>query len=160
MSKFYVTFGSKYAHEPHPASPLINDKCYLQIEAEDRSAARERARALVGEAWAFLYDEAEFTDQPERYGLRCIREEVLANQPSVDTVLAMARGLWEAVRAVTEEFGTSTGLPLSEGVKRLPEWDGLNEIAQAAFWEVAKEPLSTLAGFAEGAAVLNRSMSN
>ena len=55
--KFYVTFGTKYADEPHPHFPSINPDGWVEVEAENESVARQIIYDLLGDKWAFIYSE-------------------------------------------------------------------------------------------------------
>lgn len=58
MNKYYMTFGTQYAHEAHPLG--IHPDGYVTIEAADYGQAREKAFELTGGKFAFIYE-----DEPE-----------------------------------------------------------------------------------------------
>ena len=58
MPNFYLTFGQKYRHEPHPLGGHPDG--WFTITAPDKSHARELIFQLCGPQWAFLYSEREF----------------------------------------------------------------------------------------------------
>ena len=62
MSNFYLTFGQKYAEEPHPKFALAHPNGYVRIQAENYEQAREFAFREFGPYWAFLYDEEDFAE--------------------------------------------------------------------------------------------------
>ena len=59
MNNFYVTYGF--------GSNLRN--CYSVVQAENYAAALQHIHEITGGKFAFCYDEKEFGDQPEKYGL-------------------------------------------------------------------------------------------
>lgn len=59
MANFYVTYGF--------GSNLKN--CYSTIQAEDYTEARIQIDKVTQGKFAFCYDEKEFCDQAEEYGL-------------------------------------------------------------------------------------------
>lgn len=61
MKTFYVTFGQKYRHEPHPVLPEAHPDGYLAIEADTEEQARAKAFELTGGKFAFMYQ-----TEPER----------------------------------------------------------------------------------------------
>ena len=75
--KLAITFGSKYNHEPHPASEDITGNSFLVVEGENWEEARAQAFALLGNIFAFDYpyedDEGnldpDFQRQIRMYGL-------------------------------------------------------------------------------------------
>jgi hypothetical protein len=54
---FYVTFGSQYAHEPHPTFRDGHPDGYLVVEADDVRAAHAAATVFLGHRWSRLYQE-------------------------------------------------------------------------------------------------------
>jgi hypothetical protein len=70
MPDFRITFGMRYAHEPHPKAGLLDftptPDGYVVIEAEDEFTARMAAFAFLGKAWAFIYAEP-FEDWSDRF---------------------------------------------------------------------------------------------
>lgn len=54
-STIFVTFGTKYAHEPHPTLPFAHPDGYLTIEAPDYGTARGIAMAMTGGAFGTDY---------------------------------------------------------------------------------------------------------
>jgi hypothetical protein len=63
MEKFYVTFGQKYLHEPHPHWPEAHPDGWVLIEASDGEAARTLAMSAFGPYWAFMYDAQRFDEE-------------------------------------------------------------------------------------------------
>lgn len=59
MEKFYLTFGSRYAYEPHPTFPAATPDGYVTIVAEDYSTARAFAFETFGDRWSSIYEEHE-----------------------------------------------------------------------------------------------------
>lgn len=58
MSVFYVTFGSMYAHEPHPVlgdRPQLPDG-WLTVTADSLDDAREKVFGMIGTAWCHVYE--------------------------------------------------------------------------------------------------------
>ena len=53
---FYVTFGQRYQHEPHPF--LGHPDGWFEIIAPDEEAARLLITSACGERWSFMYDSA------------------------------------------------------------------------------------------------------
>jgi hypothetical protein len=60
MPNFYITFGQKYRHEPHPMFDLAHPDGWLRIVADDETQARNLVASYIGPAWAFIYDEPRF----------------------------------------------------------------------------------------------------
>lgn len=58
--KFYLTFGNKYKHQPHPSGTVINPDGYVLIQAYTYDEARAKAFEVFGPEWAFLYTEDNF----------------------------------------------------------------------------------------------------
>lgn len=63
MPKFYGTFPQRL--------PARNN--YVAIEAVDARAAEREMNRRYGNDWAFVYSEAEFAGQVDRYGLKEIK---------------------------------------------------------------------------------------
>ncbi len=61
MKTFMVTFGQRFRHDEHKRFPAAHPDGWVTIEAHDDSAARMIAFDRLGEEWAFLYREADFT---------------------------------------------------------------------------------------------------
>jgi len=57
--KFYVTFGQRYAQEPHPHIDGVHPDGVLELEAKDWEDARERVFSLTNAAHSFIYDESD-----------------------------------------------------------------------------------------------------
>jgi hypothetical protein len=55
MNTYYITFGA--VHIDKNGNSLLN--CYTTIEAENRTAAREKIFSEYGKKWAFMYDSPE-----------------------------------------------------------------------------------------------------
>lgn len=58
MSEFRVTFGQKYAREPHPTVRWAHPDGWATIDAPDHMTARQLAVAVLGASWGGLYDVA------------------------------------------------------------------------------------------------------
>ena len=58
--KFYVTFGQKYALEPHPKLTGANPDNWVEVEAWGEMAARAIVHEHLGCHWAALYDESKW----------------------------------------------------------------------------------------------------
>lgn len=58
MPEFYVTFGQKYRHEPHPQGGHPDG--WFVVEADDKATAHDLAFQFLNEKWSFLYSKAEF----------------------------------------------------------------------------------------------------
>lgn len=54
---YYVTFGQRYAREPHPTFPGAHPDGYVVIEAADEEAARATAYTVFDNRYAFIYPE-------------------------------------------------------------------------------------------------------
>ncbi len=77
MKTFYLTFGQKYAREPHPnwvnsAKQFIHPDGWWEVYAPDKEKARDAAFDCLGQYWAGLYLEKEFS--PEHYPMGKIGE--------------------------------------------------------------------------------------
>lgn len=64
MGTYYVTFGQRYRHEPHP---VLGDAYgsdvpdgWIEITADCYACARARAFGALGERWADIYDAETF----------------------------------------------------------------------------------------------------
>jgi hypothetical protein len=57
---FYVTFGVQYRHEAHPFWPGAHPDGWLEVLAPNEEAARLTLRPLIGNRYAFMYEEARF----------------------------------------------------------------------------------------------------
>jgi len=60
---FYVTFGQKYAREPHPTLAAAHPDGWVEVEADSEMAARRLALDHLDDRWAFMHAEREFTRQ-------------------------------------------------------------------------------------------------
>jgi hypothetical protein len=60
MAKFFLTFGQRYAREPHPTFPKAHPDGYVVIEADLYEDAREKACEVVGLHWSDLYRQDEW----------------------------------------------------------------------------------------------------
>ena len=58
MRKFYVTFGQRYSYEDHPQGGKPNG--WFTFYAKDEEEARKKALEVLGNKWAFMYEENEF----------------------------------------------------------------------------------------------------
>ena len=59
MKKFYVTFGQKYRNEPHPQKGHPDG--WFTFYADNEEDARKMALDYLGNRWAFMYEENEFS---------------------------------------------------------------------------------------------------
>lgn len=55
---FYVTFGQRYRHEPHPY--MGHPDGWTEVQAPDYDQARSKVIHRYGNQWACLYDEEDF----------------------------------------------------------------------------------------------------
>lgn len=62
MNKYFATFG-----QGQYQGALANS--YVEIHAPSEPLARLVMATAFGNKWASIYDETEFTDQPDRFGL-------------------------------------------------------------------------------------------
>ena len=60
LQKFYLTFGVKYSHEPHPFWPGATPRGWVLIEAATEERARGLAYLYFKESWSMLYPENHF----------------------------------------------------------------------------------------------------
>jgi hypothetical protein len=60
MSDYMLTFGIRYATEPHPTFSTAHPDGWVTIEAPNEQYARKLAHWIFGPAWAFLYSESTF----------------------------------------------------------------------------------------------------
>lgn len=60
LKTFYVTFGMMYRHEAHPHWKGAHPDGWLEVQAPDEDAARLLLRSLVGNRYAFIYEERRF----------------------------------------------------------------------------------------------------
>lgn len=60
MAEYRLTFGQRYAREPHPTFPAAHPDGWVTIIAPTWSAGRAFASDRFGRHWAFLYAEEEF----------------------------------------------------------------------------------------------------
>ncbi len=65
MKDFYVTFGQRYRHEPHPSGYPIHPDGVVRVRAESEEEARGKTFEAFGGKWSFVYVEEEF--EPEWY---------------------------------------------------------------------------------------------
>lgn len=65
MHDFYFTFGTQYAHEPHPAlqPAYCNPNGYVRVRAHDEIDARTWFARNLTHAWAGTYTEADHPGQ-------------------------------------------------------------------------------------------------
>jgi hypothetical protein len=55
LHEYRVTFGFRYAREPHPTFPAADPNGWLTVMAPDEETARALVVARIGRAWAFMY---------------------------------------------------------------------------------------------------------
>jgi len=55
METYYISFGTKYAFEPHPLE-WVHPDGYLRIDAPSYEIARSYAMQLTDDKFAFMYD--------------------------------------------------------------------------------------------------------
>lgn len=60
MKEFFITFGVKYAREPHPYFHKANPNGYVVVEAPSEDIARRIARAKTANMYAFIYPRDNF----------------------------------------------------------------------------------------------------
>ncbi|ALY10876.1 hypothetical protein WILDE_94 [Arthrobacter phage Wilde] len=68
MPNFYITFGQKYRHEPHPLFKNAHPDGWVRVIAATETEARNLVASYIGPAWAFCYDEQRF--DPEAMKMR------------------------------------------------------------------------------------------
>lgn len=68
MSTYYVTFGQKYRHEPHPQGGHPDG--WVEIHARTEDQARELAFKYMGNNWGFMYSNPLDTNM---YPLGCLK---------------------------------------------------------------------------------------
>lgn len=71
MPKFFVTFGQKYFHDPHPLGDVANPNGWVEVEAQNELDARKQVIGLIEDKWSMLYTEEEFTS--EKYAFEEMR---------------------------------------------------------------------------------------
>lgn len=57
---FYVTFGQKYAREPHPTLAAAHPDAWVEVDADSEMEARQLVFRALWSKWAFMYAESEF----------------------------------------------------------------------------------------------------
>lgn len=62
MRNFYLTFGVKYRHEPHPFWKGADPSGWVTIVAGSEPEARRTASLYFGEAWSMLYPDNHFNE--------------------------------------------------------------------------------------------------
>jgi hypothetical protein len=62
MTEYRVTFGFRYAREPHPIFDKAHPDGWVTIIAPNEEKARKAAFNLLGNVWAFLYGPEELQD--------------------------------------------------------------------------------------------------
>lgn len=67
MSNYFVTFGQKYAREPHPTFPGAHPDGVLRVVAKDGADALLRVCETIGSFWAFMYNEEQITESMHFY---------------------------------------------------------------------------------------------
>lgn len=77
MPNFYVTFGQKYRHEPHPMFKDAHPEGWVRVEAVDEYEARNLIASCIGPVWSFIYDERRFN--PEAAKMRWYPKGELAS---------------------------------------------------------------------------------
>ncbi len=60
MPRYYVTFGEKYANEPHPIWPGAHPEGYIEIDAEYEAAARLDVCSVLKTKWELIFHEKDF----------------------------------------------------------------------------------------------------
>lgn len=60
MAEYRLTFGHRFAREPHPTFPAAHPDGWVTIIADTWEQARRFAFDHFGQSWAFLYTEEEF----------------------------------------------------------------------------------------------------
>lgn len=70
MAKFVVTFGMRYADEPHPAGDFIDPLGWIEVEADDEWKSRLAVLEAIGREWAFIYSPEELV--PGLFPAGCI----------------------------------------------------------------------------------------
>lgn len=58
--KFFLAFGNKYKHEPHPSGYDVNPDGWIEVFADTYDLARQKTMDIFGKEWCWLYTEDEF----------------------------------------------------------------------------------------------------
>jgi hypothetical protein len=66
MQEFFVTFGQRYAQEPHPVLADAHPDGWLVIEAESWDEARAAVATALGTSWSNLYEKTDFMQDAAR----------------------------------------------------------------------------------------------
>lgn len=129
--KFYVTFGQKYANEPHPKLPEAHPNNWVEVEAWGEMAARAIVHAHLGMNWAMIYDENQWDQR--FYPGKCIK--ILATKTPTEarkerdenmaTVEENAGDEWQEyaialIRSVAKAKGRFTSDEVMEAMERKP----------------------------------------
>lgn len=69
MQKYYITFGSQYAFKNKFVEIHATGNDREEMKTTPYEIARTTAFKHFGDSFAFIYSEADFKDQPEKYGL-------------------------------------------------------------------------------------------
>lgn len=74
VADFVITFGQKYRHEPHPVLGRMHrlPDGFVLIDADNRAQALERAFRVIGQQFAFLYEQNELTPSYFPQGLLAV----------------------------------------------------------------------------------------
>lgn len=94
--RFYLTFGSQYAHTPHPHWPAAHPDGWVEVWASTEGMARAMVVAAFGVNWSNLYEdvaplEPEWFPRGKLGELRCW----LTESPSpefADRIAALVEG--------------------------------------------------------------------
>jgi len=68
VSVYYVTFGVKYADEPHPVNEIITNRAVVAIEAPSEEFARRVAFHHFDQYWSQLLPEEEGRQYAAKWG--------------------------------------------------------------------------------------------
>lgn len=81
MGLYYVTFGTRYAHEEHPKVPSIHPDGVLEIEAKTFAEARAIAFAHLDRFWSVAYTQKEMAkDNSWRHFPRGVTHRIIDNE--------------------------------------------------------------------------------
>ncbi len=69
---FHVTFGQQFHREPHPVLPRVTPDGWMDVEADDATAAQSVVMDSIGGAWAMLYSDDDPDWKPEYFPAGCI----------------------------------------------------------------------------------------
>lgn len=66
---FHITFGRRYADEPHPTCPIVHPDGWITLRATNYYAARALAYKAFGQNWCDVYTSKGFEGYKHLYPL-------------------------------------------------------------------------------------------